>query len=262
MHDMIKLSHLGLEDREVRVLKSIFILSPVLKEHYILTDEAGLRQADLVLVNADSEVALNQWDKLSRINPLVKPLSLSSQGKSIDDTDPLKLPIRLPRLIEALEEVVKESTLYEIPVGDTGQGQDFRVLVVDDSFPVRKYMEQKITELVEMPVKLSFAESGEEALLKCDDTPFNLIFLDVMMEGIDGYKVCKAIKSSYSSYVVMLTSKKSPFDKVRGTMSGCDAYITKPPEDQRIRDEIGKSLKHQIKHQKKAAERLELSGNY
>ncbi len=68
-----------------------------------------------------------------------------------------------------------------------------------------------------------------------------------MMEGMDGYQVCKALKSNKSSYVVMLTSKKSPFDRVRGTMSGCDAYVTKPPEDKRLAEEIEKSLKLRAK---------------
>jgi twitching motility two-component system response regulator PilG len=72
-----------------------------------------------------------------------------------------------------------------------------------------------------------------------------------MMEGLDGYKTCKTIKSNGDSYIVMLTSKKSPFDKVRGTMSGCDAYVTKPPSDERLAEEIQKFM----------SRRTNLSGN-
>ena len=72
-------------------------------------------------------------------------------------------------------------------------------------------------------------------------------YLDVVMEGVDGYKVCKQIKSQHDVHIAMLTSKKSPFDKVRGTMSGCDAYVTKPPTDQRLKEEIEKSIHHRAK---------------
>lgn len=257
MHDIISLGCLGLQDREMRVLKSIFILSPELKEHYKLTDDSALHKADLVLINADSENAIRQWNKLIKINTLAKPLALSGQGRTIGDADSLRLPIRLPNLVEALKDVVKDTTHFEIPSDNTNGGPALRILIVDDSFPVRKYMEQKVADLLDIPAQISFAESGEEALVKCKGRSYDLVFLDVMMEGMDGYKVCKTIKSRYSSYVVMLTSKKSPFDKVRGTMSGCDAYITKPPEDKRLKEEIGKSLKYLAKHGKKNNEKLE-----
>ena len=110
-------------------------------------------------------------------------------------------------------------------------------------------MEQKLAEIIRFPTRLSLTASGEEAMVKFAKRDFDLVFLDVIMEGVDGYKVCKAIKSRYSAYVVMLTSKKSPFDKVRGTMSGCDAYITKPPADQRLVDEVEKCVKWRSKKQ-------------
>lgn len=253
MYDMIRLGCIGLEDREMRVLKSIFVLSPELKDHYQLIDNSALREADIVLVNADNEVAIQQWNKLYQINTLVKPLALSGQGKMLGDGIPLQLPIRLPRLVEALKSAVKENTHFDVPSEEVDKDQLLRVLIVDDSFPVRKYMESKVVDLVEVSVQLSFAGSGEEALVKCKGRNYDLVFLDVMMEGMDGYKVCKIIKSRYSAYVVMLTSKKSPFDKVRGTMSGCDAYITKPPEDKRLKEEMDKSLKYRAKQRKKHA---------
>jgi twitching motility two-component system response regulator PilG len=93
-------------------------------------------------------------------------------------------------------------------------------------------MEQKIPLLCQTQIDLSFAASGEEAMKKVKQESPDLIFLDVMMPDVDGYKVCKWIKSIQpTAHVAMLTSKKSPFDKVRGAMSGCNDYLTKPPED-------------------------------
>ena len=81
---------------------------------------------------------------------------------------------------------------------------------------------------------------------------YDIIFLDVVMPGADGYEVCKAIKKGNNTYVVMLTSKKSPFDKIRGTMSGCNAYITKPPSDQRLKQEIQTCVRFRAKEQIKS----------
>jgi twitching motility two-component system response regulator PilG len=63
------------------------------------------------------------------------------------------------------------------------------------------------------------------------------------MPGIDGYQVCKLIKSkkvARKSAVVMLTSKSSPFDKIRGAMAGCDAYLTKPVDTDKLLTVISK----------------------
>lgn len=260
MDEFIKLGHLGLGSREIRVLKSVFSLSPDLKQHYVLTDQSELRGANVVLVNADSREAVQQWNRLSAVNKQAKPMALSSQGNAIGDSEPLALPIRLPRLIKALQEAAKDSTVMNLPSSGGDNQPVLRILVVDDSLPVRKYMEQKIAESVETSTQISFAGSGEEALLKCKGRAYDLVFLDVVMDGMDGYKVCKTIKSNYKTYVVMLTSKKSPFDKVRGTMSGCDAYITKPPEDKRLKEEIRKGFRHKLQRAKNETKEQEKTG--
>jgi two-component system cell cycle response regulator len=135
-----------------------------------------------------------------------------------------------------------QSIIHTDNVAVCKTGAILNVLVVDDSFPVRKYMEHTLPKLVSGGLKIEFASSGEEALEKISNGIFGLVFLDVVMPGMDGYKVCKKIKSSHNCHVVMLTSKKSPFDRVRGTMSGCNAYITKPPEDSKLRKVLEKCL--------------------
>jgi CheY-like chemotaxis protein len=251
VHDHIRIGYLGLSVHEARVVKTIFTLSPELKESYILTGTAELKKVDLVLVNVDDPGALDQWNALAGVNKIATLIALSAEGKTIDGAISLTLPIRLQRLTEALENVLRDSTKLNIPI-DTAKGQvPIEVLVVDDSYPVRKYMEQKLAELAELPTRLSFAESGEQAMRKFQKRNYDMVFLDVMMEGVDGYKVCKAIKSKFNAYVVMLTGKKSPFDKVRGTMSGCDAYVTKPPTDKRLIEELEKCARFHEKKQGK-----------
>lgn len=240
MHDGIYLGYLGLSELEVKVLKSIFTLAPQLKDNFRLLPPDQVRHADLILVNADDPKTIRKWTELRQANSLISSLILTDNNKLARSNMTIQRPIRVQKLVTALETIITR-TAFDVDEDDNDDTA-LEILVVDDSFPVRKYMEHKLNELSEIPVHLSFAANGDEAIQKASERNFALIFLDVMMEGMDGYKVCKHIKSSRPTYVVMLTSKKSPFDKVRGTMSGCDAYITKPPEDERLAEELRKCV--------------------
>jgi len=111
----------------------------------------------------------------------------------------------------------------------------FRVLAVDDSPLMRTFLQNKLQPYGINP---EFASSGEEALFKISKQHFDMIFLDVMLPGMDGYDVCKMIKKNKDNNlmkVVMLTSKDKTFDKIRGTMAGCDGYLTKPVDELKLR---------------------------
>ncbi|WP_428034694.1 response regulator [Amphritea sp.] len=113
----------------------------------------------------------------------------------------------------------------------TGE-ERYRVLVVDDN----SAMQQALTlELQKLPaaVELAYADSGEQALEKVVQGHFDFIFLDVMMPGIDGFEACsrmREIPSLKKTPIIMLTSKTSPLDEVKGIMAGCSTYLTKPIE--------------------------------
>ncbi|MEO8064291.1 MAG: response regulator [Pseudomonadota bacterium] len=112
---------------------------------------------------------------------------------------------------------------------------NFRVLAVDDSPLMRTFLQNK---LLPYGIQPEFASSGEEALFKISKQHFDMIFLDVMLPGMDGYDVCKMIKKNKDNSlmkVVMLTSKDKTFDKIRGTMAGCDGYLTKPVDELKLR---------------------------
>jgi len=102
------------------------------------------------------------------------------------------------------------------------------VLVIDDSPTVRKRLELVLRELGAVVV---CAASGEEGLELMSRRMYELVLLDVVLPGADGYQVCKQIKANIETRatpVVMLTSKSSPFDRIRGSLAGCDTYLTKP----------------------------------
>ncbi len=116
------------------------------------------------------------------------------------------------------------------------------VLVVDDNLTVREFMRNKLSAF---SFNVDYAESGEQAIGLTGQKHYSCIFLDVIMPGIDGYQVCKLIKANRAAKkttVIMLTSKSSPFDKIRGAMSGCDAYLTKPVDEEKLLETIAKFL--------------------
>lgn len=102
------------------------------------------------------------------------------------------------------------------------------VLVVDDSLAVRRQMQ------IEFELRrdnLDLANNAEEALQAISQKKYDLIFLDIVMPGMDGYTVCKKIKKSElngNTPVVLLTSRSSSFDKIKGALAGCDSYLIKP----------------------------------
>ncbi|MCB1742427.1 MAG: response regulator [Gammaproteobacteria bacterium] len=103
-----------------------------------------------------------------------------------------------------------------------------RALVVDDSLAVRR---QVGLALRKAGIDADFADNGETALALLQQSSYEILFLDVVMPGMDGYEVCRQLKRSRATKhipVVMLTGKSSPFDKVKGKLSGCNTYLTKP----------------------------------
>jgi CheY-like chemotaxis protein len=108
-----------------------------------------------------------------------------------------------------------------------------RILVVDDSIQIRELMRMKLEEIsgLTMPLEVDFAVDGESALDKVQSDFYDLVFLDVVMPGMDGYQVCRQVKQIRPVRVVMLTGKSAAVDFGMGRDAGCDHYLTKPPND-------------------------------
>lgn len=105
-----------------------------------------------------------------------------------------------------------------------------RVLVVDDSAPMRQALADQLMALP-MAMQISFAEDGASALSVTDQQHYDLIFLDIMMPGIDGFETCTQLRQKAhikKTPIIMLSSKTSPLDEVKGIMAGCSTYLTKP----------------------------------
>lgn len=118
----------------------------------------------------------------------------------------------------------------------------FRVLVVDDSNVIRELM--RLT-LGQMGFNIDFSATGEQALYLVGQQKYDLVFLDAVLPGMDGYKVCKTIKADKSTRqvpVIMLTSRGTSNDKVLGAMAGTNAYLVKPIDRVKLVEAIQKHL--------------------
>lgn len=72
--------------------------------------------------------------------------------------------------------------------------------------------------------------SGKDGLMKLKENKYQLVILDIMMPGVDGFKILEMIREENSLPVLMLTSKDDNTSKVRGLRAGADDYLTKPFE--------------------------------
>lgn len=100
-----------------------------------------------------------------------------------------------------------------------------KVLVVDDEKPISDILK---FNLEKEGYEVNVAFDGEDAIRKVYQFEPDLILLDIMLPKMDGFQVCKKIRESFNTPILMLTAKEEEVDKVLGLELGADDYITKP----------------------------------
>ena len=100
-----------------------------------------------------------------------------------------------------------------------------KILVTDDDKNIcellRLYLEKEGYSVI-------LAHDGEEALLKFETLHPDLMLLDIMLPGLDGWQVCREVRKKSQVPIIMLTAKGETFDKVLGLELGADDYVAKP----------------------------------
>lgn len=100
-----------------------------------------------------------------------------------------------------------------------------KILIVDDDVNIAELISLYLTKEC---YDTRMVHDGEEALAVYEQYEPNLILLDLMLPGIDGYQVCREIRAKSSLPIIMLSAKGEIFDKVLGLELGADDYIMKP----------------------------------
>lgn len=100
-----------------------------------------------------------------------------------------------------------------------------KILIVDDDTNIAELISLYLTKEC---FQCQIASDGESALSANGTFSPDLILLDIMLPGIDGYDVCREIRKEYATPIIMLSAKGEIFDKVLGLELGADDYIIKP----------------------------------
>lgn len=100
-----------------------------------------------------------------------------------------------------------------------------RILVVDDEASILQLLSYNLTRA---GYEVVTAESGEEGLRVAKRERFDLLLLDVMLPGMDGFEVCKELRKNSAVPILLLTARGEEIDRVIGFELGADDYVTKP----------------------------------
>jgi two-component system cell cycle response regulator len=239
---------IGIPEHERHILNNIFKLSLYRTQTYTIASPD--EPSEILIVDADDPKAIAEWRSLhgdvtkpafpvdTGLKTRVPTVMVSKEKPSGGSSYYIRRPFVATRVLSVLDHVVSKELGFsqERVIGEekkptaipVKEHRIYKALVVDDSKSVRKQIE---LELRLFGMQVDAAESAEKAFELLDQDDYDMIFVDVILPGIDGYQLCRSIKKDKLKKkipVIILTNKSSPFDRVRGALAGCDTYLTKP----------------------------------
>ena len=129
-----------------------------------------------------------------------------------------------------------------------------KILIIEDEESIRMALEDDF-RLENYAVEV--ASDGLEGLAKAADPDTNLIILDIMLPGMNGYDICKKLRSQgIRTPIIMLTAKGQEIDRVLGLEIGADDYVTKPFSPRELQARVKAVLRRMEKEPDNAAENL------
>ena len=233
------------EERFIKIMLGLTTHAPTNRAQGRYEWSADLSKVNVIIASAEDNAAMKEWRVLltGNLSPTLLLITSADQAPSVKyfitrPFGPAKVLMILDKIIQDRKEGLANFDTFSgnanplqkemIRTAKSASASRHRALVVDDSPTVLK---QLVLELGSFNIQVDTAETGEEGLEKLKENIYDIIFLDVVMPGADGYQVCKTIRRNSETKltpIVMLTSKSSPFDKVRGSLAGCSSYLTKP----------------------------------
>ena len=116
-----------------------------------------------------------------------------------------------------------------------------KILLIDDSPEI---LAANVSRLTAEGFEVKTADTGMAAIVCLSEARYDCIVLDIMLPDIDGFALCKAIRTVTDTPVIFLTCKDDPEDKVKGLMNGGDDYLTKPYSLNELAARIHVLLRH------------------
>lgn len=228
--------------KDARLLEIVLTRAPGRKHEFKLVNGAEAGFADIAIVDADKGES-SDLKRISADSAGLVSIFISDSGTAGHGDHRIarkSLVLHCFRLLESVADAklrgdlgepakVQAPAAIETPKAEAPQpGLTLSALVVDDSAAVRTQLEVTLKRL---GLNVDTAQHAEEALNTLRSRRYDLVFLDVVMPGMNGYDLCRQVRALPSGRyvpVVMLTSRTSPFDRARGALAGCDTYLTKP----------------------------------
>jgi two-component system, cell cycle response regulator len=143
--------------------------------------------------------------------------------------------------------MVQATTPYASDLDSSGSPKlkpVYRALVVDDHIASQKLLALSLSMQPQIG-GIDCVSSGAEAIQKAKDVDYDIIFLDVVMSGMDGYQACaelrKIPKYKHTS-IIMVTGLNSPLDEAKGIIAGSTTYITKPVQQVHFREVVEREI--------------------
>jgi signal transduction histidine kinase/DNA-binding response OmpR family regulator/sugar lactone lactonase YvrE len=154
---------------------------------------------------------------------------------------------------DLIEEMVSEEVMPERGLSEADKKEAQIILLVEDNFDLRNY----ISEQLEDDFTIFEAEDGEKGLEMAEKLIPDLIVSDIMMPKMDGYELCKKVKTDIKTShipIILLTAKAAREDKIEGLELGADDYLVKPFDA----DELKLRVQNLIRGRKQLREKLHI----
>jgi two-component system, cell cycle response regulator len=240
----LRLAVKGLKPVERQLLQELVKVSQRRTPRLEIVDEQRAREADVVVVDTRDPAAM-AWAH-ERLWLAQRAVIWIDGTQAAPGHTLLRRPVQWPILPMVLARALEAGpdtaagapvaappdALSPLPAG----GFTPQVLVVDDSAAMRAQLRSLLQPA---GYEVTEAEGVAAALREIGQRHFDCVLMDVVMPDVDGYEGCHRIKAGAQSAgaaipVVILTSRGSPFDHLRGKMAGCDAYLTKPVDPRHL----------------------------
>ena len=103
-----------------------------------------------------------------------------------------------------------------------------QLLLVEDDNQLIEIITDYFVEKSGGTFQIDSAETGSEAWEKCVENEYDLVLLDVMLPGVDGFTICRKLRKNSDVPIIFITARHNENDKLHGYQLGCDDYIAKP----------------------------------
>ena len=267
-----KVAVFGLTARLQRILEIVLKHARHNQYRFTLSPTRGPGQYDIALVDMTAKGGFEVANTLRRVSASRPVVTIGRRNDPArrDDLQQATFTMQVlkvlnivvdSQLFRQVQQRVAQAALVRLPPAGTASGlvaptlplpraqasgadlRRPRTLIVDDSPTVRR---QLLEALVPMGLQAEAVASAVEALHRLAQQRYGLIFVDVVMPGMDGYQFTRKLKRNRqlrSTPIVMLTSRSSPFDLVRGALAGCDSYLVKPVSLATLRSTVARHMK-------------------